>query len=194
MLAGPTGSGKSTTLYAGLKELNSQDRKIITIEDPIEYRMEGLTQMAVNPKIGLTFASLLRQVLRSDPDIVMVGEIRDPETAEISVRAALTGHLVLTSVHTNDAPSALTRLVDMGVPSYITSSALLGVVAQRLVRILCPTCKEKSSMNKETLLAAGFAEEEIDFVEVYEPVGCDSVRAIRLQGPNRRVRDHGAHR
>jgi type IV pilus assembly protein PilB len=182
MLAGPTGSGKSTTLYAGLKELNCPNRKIITIEDPIEYRMEGLTQMAVNPKIGLTFASLLRQVLRSDPDVVMVGETRDPETAEISVRAALTGHLVLTSVHTNDAPSALTRLVDMGVPSYITSSALLGVVAQRLVRVLCPKCKKLASMGREKLLAAGFCDEEIEFVEVYEAVGCDDCAQSGYRG------------
>jgi type IV pilus assembly protein PilB len=182
MLAGPTGSGKSTTLYAGLKELNTSDRKIITIEDPIEYRMGGLTQMAVNPKIGLTFASLLRQVLRSDPDIVMGGEIRDPETAEISVRAALTGHLVLTSVHTNDAPSALTRLVDMGVPSYITSSALLGVVSQRLVRVLCPDCKKPSKLSKERLCAAGFQEDELEFLEVSEAVGCDKCSQSGYKG------------
>jgi type IV pilus assembly protein PilB len=182
MLAGPTGSGKSTTLYAGLKELNCPDKKIITIEDPIEYRMEGLTQMAVNPKIGLSFASLLRQVLRSDPDIVMVGEIRDPETAEIAVRAALTGHLVLTSVHTNDAPSALTRLVDMGVPSYITSSAITGVVAQRLVRVLCPHCKQRADISRERLLAVGFAEEELDFVEVHEAVGCDECGQAGYRG------------
>jgi len=182
LLAGPTGSGKSTSLYAGLKELNQPDRKIITIEDPIEYRMAGITQMATNAKIGLTFASLLRQVLRSDPDIVMVGEIRDPETAEIAVRAALTGHLVLTSLHTNDAPSALTRLVDMGVPSYITSSALLGVVAQRLVRILCPKCKKPAELSTERLLAAGFCEEEIEFIEVYASVGCDECSQSGYKG------------
>ncbi len=126
------------------KRLNEPTRKIITVEDPIEYQMAGITQMPIHLRIGLTFAAGLRTILRSDPDIVMVGEIRDPETAEIAVRAALTGHLVFSSIHTNDAPGALNRLTDMGVPPYVTSSGLLGVVAQRLVRRLCPHCKEEA--------------------------------------------------
>jgi type II secretory ATPase GspE/PulE/Tfp pilus assembly ATPase PilB-like protein len=182
VLAGPTGSGKTTTLYAGLKELNTPDRKCITIEDPIEYAMAGVTQMSINPKIGLSFAQLLRTVLRSDPDVVMVGEVRDPETAEIAVRAALTGHLVLSSLHTNDAPSALTRLVDMGVPAYVTSSALLGVVAQRLVRILCPECKAPDNLSQERLLAAGFCEEELEFLTPYKAVGCDKCGQAGYRG------------
>jgi type IV pilus assembly protein PilB len=143
LVAGPTGSGKSTTLYAGLKRINDETRKIITVEEPVEYQMNGVTQIGVNKAIGLTFASGLRQILRSDPDVVMIGEIRDPETAETAVRAALTGHLVLSSIHTNDAPSALLRLSDMQVPPYITSSALLAVLAQRLVRRLCPHCRQR---------------------------------------------------
>ena len=171
-VSGPTGSGKSTTLYALLNEVGDVSKNVITVEDPIEYRMDDLTQVAVNPRAGLTFASALRSILRSDPDIVMIGEVRDPETAEIAVRAALTGHLVLTSVHTNDAPSALTRLNDMGVPPYITSSALLGVVAQRLVRKLCQSCKRPIEYTPAELLADGFTEEEIPSVITYEAVGC----------------------
>lgn len=173
LISGPTGSGKSTTLYALLSAVNERSRKIITVEDPIEFRMNGVTQLAVNPRIGLTFAAGLRTILRSDPDIVMVGEVRDPETAEIAVRAALTGHLVLTSIHTNDAPSALTRLTDMGVPPYITSSGLVGAVAQRLVRMLCPECKQPVKVEPERLAAAGFTETEAEMVTVYGPVGCD---------------------
>ena len=173
LVAGPTGSGKSTTMYAALQELNRPYRKIITVEDPIEYHMDGITQIGINPRIGLTFASGLRTILRSDPDMVMIGEIRDPETAEIAVRSALTGHLVLSSIHTNDAPSALTRLTDMGVPAYITSSSLLGVVAQRLVRKLCEECKEKVKVSGAKLVAAGFTATECKNVEVYGAVGCD---------------------
>ena len=143
LISGPTGSGKTTSLYAGLTMLNQPVRKIITIEDPIEYQMDGVTQMAVNHAIGLGFAQLLRTVLRSDPDVVMVGEIRDAETAQIATRAALTGHLVLSSIHTNDAPSALTRLTDMEVAPFIASSAIIGVIAQRLVRRLCPHCRQE---------------------------------------------------
>ncbi len=171
-VSGPTGSGKSTTLYALLKELNDPGRKVVSVEDPIEYRMDGVTQMAVNNRVGLTFAAGLRTILRSDPDVVMVGEVRDPETAEIAVRAALTGHLVLTSIHTNDAPSALTRLTDMGVPPYITSSAIVGAVAQRLARKLCDSCKRPADISPDTLLAAGFRADEIPDLVVYEAVGC----------------------
>ncbi len=183
LMSGPTGSGKTTALYASLLRINEPTRKIITIEDPIEYRIPGITQMAVNPAIGLTFARLLRTVLRSDPDVVMVGEIRDPETARIAVRAALTGHLVLSSIHTNDAPSALTRLVDMEVEPYVTSSALTGVVAQRLVRRLCPACKRAARMKREVLLAAGFTDEEVARgVKVYRAVGCDQCAGTGYKG------------
>lgn len=181
-VSGPTGSGKSTTLYALLNEISGATRKTITVEDPIEYRMEGITQVAVNPRIGLTFAAGLRTILRSDPDIVMVGEVRDPETAEIAVRAALTGHLVLSSIHTNDAPSVLTRLNDMGVPPYITSSGLIGAVAQRLVRVLCPKCKEKVKVSWDRLVAAGFSEEEAMSVQAYGPKGCDNCSRTGYRG------------
>jgi len=171
-VSGPTGSGKSTTLYALMSEVSDPGRKIISVEDPVEYRMPEVTQIAVNSRIGLTFAAGLRTILRSDPDIVMVGEVRDPETAEMAVRAALTGHLVLTSIHTNDAPSALTRLTDMGVPPYITSSGLVGAIAQRLVRQLCPACKAEESVSWDRLVAAGFGEDEAMGLVVYKPVGC----------------------
>lgn len=183
LVSGPTGSGKTTTLYAGLNRINEPTRKIITIEDPIEYRIPGITQMAVNPAIGLTFAALLRTVLRSDPDVVMVGEIRDPETAEIAIRAALTGHLVLSSIHTNDAPSALTRLVDMGVEPYITSSALVGVVAQRLARKLCRKCRKRYRVAPESALAAGFTEEEVEAgLRLFRAVGCDECSGTGYRG------------
>lgn len=181
-LAGPTGSGKTTTLYAALQEINDPTRKIVTVEDPIEYRMEGLTQVAVNPRVGLTFATGLRTILRYDPDIVMVGEVRDPETASIAVRAALTGHLVLSSIHTNDAPSALTRLSDMGVEPYVTASALVGAIAQRLVRKLCPECKQPVEIPSERLIAAGFTAEEVSSLTAYGPVGCSKCRGTGFKG------------
>jgi type IV pilus assembly protein PilB len=182
LIAGPTGSGKTTTLYAALQSINDPRRKITTIEDPIEYRMEGLSQVAVNPRVGLTFAAGLRTLLRFDPDVVMVGEVRDPETASIAVRAALTGHLVLSSIHTNDAPSALTRITDMGVESYVTSSALLGAVAQRLVRQLCHKCKKPAKISEEVLLAAGFDSSELAGLKIFEPVGCDACRSTGFIG------------
>ncbi len=141
LVTGPTGSGKTTTLYSALSAINLPDKKIITIEDPIEYQIEGVNQIPVNPQIGLTFATGLRHIVRQDPDVIMVGEIRDLETAEIAIRAALTGHLVFSTLHTNDAPSAITRLVDMGAEDYLIASSLLGVLAQRLVRVICPHCK-----------------------------------------------------
>jgi len=173
LVAGPTGSGKSTSMYAALKRLNDVTRKIITVEEPIEYQMAGVTQIGVNPQIGLTFAAGLRQILRSDPDIVMVGEIRDPETAEIAIRAALTGHLMLSSIHTNDAPSALTRLVDMGVAPYVTSSALLAVLAQRLARKLCPHCKREVDVPVDALVRLGMDSKRAAKAKLYGPVGCD---------------------
>ena len=142
LVTGPTGSGKSTTLYSALKRINLPDKKIITIEDPVEYQMDGINQIHVNPQIGLTFASGLRHIVRQDPDVIMVGEIRDRETADIAIRAALTGHLVFSTLHTNDAPSAVTRLADMGVENYLLTSSLVAVLAQRLVRVVCQDCKQ----------------------------------------------------
>ncbi len=139
LVTGPTGSGKSTTLYSALKRINLPDKKIITIEDPVEYQMDGINQIHVNPQIGLTFAAGLRHIVRQDPDVIMVGEIRDRETADIAIRAALTGHLVFSTLHTNDAPSAITRLTDMGVENYLITSSLVAVLAQRLVRVICKT-------------------------------------------------------
>ncbi|MBV6431023.1 MAG: Type II secretion system protein E [Bryobacteraceae bacterium] len=141
LVTGPTGSGKSTTLYSALKRINQTDKKIITIEDPVEYQMDGINQIHVNPQIGLTFASGLRHIVRQDPDVIMVGEIRDRETADVAIRAALTGHFVFSTLHTNDAPSAITRLTDMGVENYLITSSLVAVLAQRLVRVICPHCR-----------------------------------------------------
>lgn len=146
LVTGPTGSGKSTTLYSALKRINLPDKKIITIEDPVEYQMDGINQIHVNPTIGLTFAAGLRHIVRQDPDVIMVGEIRDRETADIAIRAALTGHLVFSTLHTNDAPSAITRLVDMGVENYLITSSLVAVLAQRLVRVICSHCKTRAGM------------------------------------------------
>jgi general secretion pathway protein E len=146
LVTGPTGSGKSTTLYSALKLINLPDKKIITIEDPVEYQMDGINQIHVNPTIGLTFAAGLRHIVRQDPDVIMVGEIRDKETADIAIRAALTGHLVFSTLHTNDAPSAITRLVDMGVENYLITSSVVAVLAQRLVRVICESCKVKAGM------------------------------------------------
>ena len=154
LVTGPTGSGKSTTLYATLNILNDADRNIITVEDPVEYRMAGVNQIQINNKAGLTFSSALRSILRSDPDIILVGEIRDFETAEIAVKAALTGHLVLSTLHTNDAPSAITRLNEMGIEPFLVSSAVDGVLAQRLVRKLCERCKVSYEPTHEALKEA----------------------------------------
>ena len=156
LVTGPTGSGKTTTLYSALDTINLPDKKIITIEDPIEYQVDGVNQIQVHTQIGLTFAAGLRHIVRQDPDVIMVGEIRDLETAEIAIRAALTGHLVFSTLHTNDAPSAITRLVDMGAEDYLIASSLLGVLAQRLVRVICPHCKEEVFPVPEMLDEIGF--------------------------------------
>ena len=156
LVTGPTGSGKTTTLYSALSAINLPDKKIITIEDPIEYQIDGVNQIHVNPNIGLTFAAGLRHIVRQDPDVIMVGEIRDLETAEIAIRAALTGHLVFSTLHTNDAPSAITRLIDMGAQDYLIASSLLGVLAQRLVRVICPSCKSEVFPVPEMLDEIGF--------------------------------------
>lgn len=177
LVTGPTGSGKSTTLYATLADVSSVDRNVITLEDPVERRMPGINQVQMNNRAGMTFAAGLRSILRSDPDIVMVGEIRDKETAKIAVEAALTGHLVLSTLHTNDAPNAVTRLEEMGVEPFLTASSLLGVLAQRLLRKLCPKCKEPYTLKKEEVknIIPDFpfddfpGQEEFTF---YEPKGC----------------------
>jgi type IV pilus assembly protein PilB len=175
LVTGPTGSGKSTTLYATLDELNTPQKNIITVEDPVEYRMRGINQIQVNSKVGLTFSSGLRSILRSDPDVVMIGEIRDRETAKISVEAALTGHLVLATLHTNDAPAAVTRLVEMGVEPFLVSSAIDCVIAQRLARRLCERCKRKSEVDEGTLTELGFPFSRYGDVETnfHEAVGCE---------------------
>ncbi len=174
LVTGPTGSGKTTTLYSALDTINLPDKKIITIEDPVEYQMDGVNQIQVNPQIGLTFSSGLRHIVRQDPDVIMVGEIRDLETAEIAIRAALTGHLVFSTLHTNDAPSAIARLVDMGAEDYLIASSLLGVLAQRLVRVICPHCRVEvfpvSEMLDEIGYRRGNGHEPHRF---YEGRGCE---------------------
>ena len=170
LVTGPTGSGKSTTLYASLNELNDVEKHIVTIEDPVEYRLDGINQINVNRRAGLDFATGLRSILRADPDIIMVGEIRDSETARSAVEAALTGHMVLTTLHTNSAPGAVTRLAKMGIEAFLTASAVDCVVAQRLARTLCNNCKRRAVVPKQALLEAGFR--AAADVEAYEPVGC----------------------
>ncbi|HWK25412.1 MAG TPA: ATPase, T2SS/T4P/T4SS family [Solirubrobacter sp.] len=170
LVTGPTGSGKSTSLYGALNQLNTIEKHIITIEDPVEYQLGGITQVQVNNKAGLTFASGLRSMMRADPDIIMVGEIRDRETAQIAIEAALTGHLVLSTLHTNDAPGAVTRLIEMGVEPFLVGSAVDCVVAQRLARLLCEECKARTTITSEVMRANGF-NVGLD-LEAYEPVGC----------------------
>jgi type IV pilus assembly protein PilB len=170
LVTGPTGSGKSTSLYAALGELNTPEKNIITIEDPVEFEIQGITQVQVNPKAGLTFATGLRSLMRADPDIIMVGEIRDREAAQIAVEAALTGHLVLSTLHTNDAPTAISRLIEMGIEPFLVASAIDCVVAQRLARTLCSHCKRRTILTAEVLRANGFS--AITDLEAYEPVGC----------------------
>ena len=170
LVTGPTGSGKSTSLYAALTELNTPEKNIITIEDPVEYQLQGITQVQVNPKAGLHFATGLRSMMRADPDIIMVGEIRYRETAQIAVESALTGHLVLSTLHTNDAPGAITRLIEMGIEPFLVASALDCVVAQRLARTLCGHCKQRTILSREVLADHGFPAHAD--VEAYEPVGC----------------------
>jgi type IV pilus assembly protein PilB len=170
LATGPTGSGKSTTLYGALNAINDVQRNIITIEDPVEYQLAGINQLQMNLKAGLTFASGLKAMLRADPDVIMVGEIRDGETAKIAIEAALTGHLVLSTLHTNDAPSAITRLTEMGIEPFLTASAVCTVVAQRLVRRLCTHCKRQTTLSVSSLERAGFS---VAFdLDAYEPVGC----------------------
>ncbi|HPE84668.1 MAG TPA: GspE/PulE family protein, partial [Chlamydiales bacterium] len=172
LVTGPTGSGKTTTLYSALSELQTSEINIMTIEDPVEYKLPGMAQIGVNTKIGLTFAKGLRHILRQDPDVVMIGEIRDKETAEIAIQASLTGHLVLTTLHTNDAPSAITRLVDMGIEPYLLSSSVIGALAQRLVRQICADCKESYTPSEEELLELGIKRKELKNGKLMRGIGC----------------------
>lgn len=172
LVTGPTGSGKTTTLYAALSRINSRDINIITVEDPIEYQLPGIGQIHVNPKIDLTFAAGLRSILRQDPDVIMVGEIRDAETAEIAIQASLTGHLVFSTLHTNDAAGAFTRLIEMGVEPFLVSSSILAVAAQRLVRVLCRHCREAYEPSERTLHRLGLVPADLTQGSLYRPVGC----------------------
>ncbi|MBO8159242.1 ATPase, T2SS/T4P/T4SS family [Thermosyntropha sp.] len=180
IVTGPTGSGKTSTLYALLNEINSVDKNIITLEDPVEYSLAGINQVQINVRAGLTFASGLRAVLRQDPDIIMVGEIRDNETAELAVKAALTGHLVLSTLHTNSAAGTIARLLDMGIEGFLLSSSLIGIVSQRLVRQLCPNCKQPYVLDEEMAARLGIPEEAGQ--QFFRPVGCNMCRQIGYQG------------
>ncbi|MBN1461864.1 MAG: Flp pilus assembly complex ATPase component TadA, partial [Armatimonadetes bacterium] len=176
LVTGPTGSGKTTTLYGALHEIYSAEKKVITIEEPVEYELPGANQIGVRPEIGLTFASGLRHIVRQDPDIIMVGEVRDRETADIAIHAALTGHLVFSTVHTNDSPGAITRLLDMGIEPYLVASSLIGVLAQRLVRVLCPRCKVPFQPTADELRSLGVAEDKQGAITLYRAGECDSCR------------------
>jgi len=182
LVTGPTGSGKSTSLYAFLSTINSVHKRIITIEEPVEYELKGINQIAVRPEIGLTFAMGLRHILRQDPNVIMVGEIRDLETAEIAIRAALTGHLVFSTLHTNDAPSAFTRLIDMGIEPFLVASSVEAVMAQRLVRTICKHCKTEQKVEKGYLRRIGFPPEEIETAKFWHGVGCEECRQLGYQG------------
>ncbi len=173
LVTGPTGSGKTTTLYASLNKINKEDVNIMTAEDPVEYNMEGINQVHIKEDIGLTFAEALRSFLRQDPDIIMVGEVRDTETAEIAIRSALTGHLVFSTLHTNDAPSTVMRLVDMGIERYLIASSLVLILAQRLARRICPKCKKQIDVPPKALMELGFSEEDAKTVKVFKGQGCD---------------------
>jgi len=185
LVTGPTGSGKTTTLYAALSRINTPDLNILTVEDPVEYQLRGISQMAINPKIGLSFAAGLRSFLRQDPDVIMVGEIRDRETAEIAIQASLTGHLVFSTVHTNDAASAITRLVDMGVEPFLVASSLMAVMAQRLVRRVCPHCREAYRPTAEELKEVALTPEAVaraGHPTIYRAKGCDACGGTGYRG------------
>jgi len=181
LVTGPTGSGKTTTLYAALHEISSIEKNVITVEDPIEYRLPIINQMQVNPKKDVTFANALRAILRQDPDVIMIGEIRDPETAAIAAESALTGHLVLSTLHTNDAPSSITRLMDMGIEPFLLAPSLIGIVAQRLVRKICTKCKEAYTPSKNELKACGF-DITMEGLKFYKGIGCDNCKHTGYSG------------
>ena len=182
LVTGPTGSGKTTTLYATLSHINQKDRKVIMIEDPVEYQLDGVNQVQVKPQIGLTFASGLRSMLRQAPDIIMVGEIRDLETAQIAVQSALTGHLIFSTLHTNDACGAITRLIDMGVKPYLASSTVQGVLAQRLVRTICPSCREAYKPSEEEAKILSLSPEEVNSLKLYRGKGCPTCAYTGYKG------------
>ena len=173
LVTGPTGSGKTTTLYSALNKINAPDKKIITVEDPVEYQLHGVNQIQVKASIGLTFANSLRSILRQDPDVVMIGEIRDAETSEIAIHAALTGHLVFSTLHTNDAPGAITRLLEMGMENYLVSSSILAILAQRLVRVICPKCIEKYTPDDATLREMDMDPEDYPDIQLARGKGCE---------------------
>ena len=182
LVTGPTGSGKTSTLYTTLAKINSPESKIITLEDPVEYQLHGVNQIQVSPKIGLTFANGLRSIVRQDPDIILVGEIRDKETAEIAIQSALTGHLLFSTLHTNDAAGAVTRLLDMGVENFLLSSTLLGVLAQRLVRVICPHCKKEVRPDPKLLRAMNLKPDEAVKIRFYAGEGCEQCRGTGFKG------------
>lgn len=183
LITGPTGSGKSTTLYTALKQLNTAERKIITVEDPVEYQLDGINQIQAKPQIGLTFASALRSIVRQDPDVIMIGEMRDLETAKIAVQSALTGHLVLSTLHTNDAAGGITRLLDMGLEEYLLSSTVNGILAQRLVRKLCPECKEAYPVPDSVISEMNLRKfSDTDDIHLYKAVGCSACGDIGYKG------------
>lgn len=182
LVSGPTGSGKTTTLYAILSQLNTPDVNIMTVEDPIEYQIAGIAQIQVQEKIGLTFAAALREILRQDPDIVMIGETRDPETAQIAIQAALTGHLVLSTIHTNNAPATITRLIDMGIEPFLIASTIVCIVAQRLVRMLCPNCKTPFTPPADLIASLGLSAAEAKKITFYKAVGCPNCNNTGYKG------------
>ncbi|HEU18536.1 MAG TPA: type II secretion system protein GspE [Deltaproteobacteria bacterium] len=182
LVTGPTGSGKTTTLYAVLSTLNNPDVNIITIEDPIEYQIDGIGQIQVNPKIDLTFARGLRSIVRQDPDVILVGEIRDGETAEIAIQSSLTGHLVFSTLHTNDAASSITRLIDMGMEPFLVSSSLVAVIAQRLIRLLCPECRERYVPDHESLAKVGIDSQMLQDRTIYRSTGCSACMKTGYRG------------
>jgi len=173
LVTGPTGSGKTTTLYSGLEKINSPEKKIITVEDPVEYQLKGINQIQVKPAIGLTFANALRSIVRQDPDVILIGEIRDAETAEIAIHSALTGHLVLSTLHTNDAPSAITRLLNMGMEDYLLSSTIIGILAQRLVRLACPECQTPYTPDPAILHEMKIRQEDLKHLKIIDVKGCN---------------------
>jgi general secretion pathway protein E len=182
LVTGPTGSGKTSTLYTTLEKINSSEKKIITLEEPVEYQLRGINQIQVHPKIGLSFATGLRSIVRQDPDIILVGEIRDKETAEIAIQSALTGHLLFSTLHTNDAAGAVSRLIEIGVEHFLLSSTLLGVLAQRLVRVICPNCKETIKPKEKLLRSIGVAPEDVVGIEFFSGKGCEECRHTGFRG------------
>jgi type II secretory ATPase GspE/PulE/Tfp pilus assembly ATPase PilB-like protein len=182
LVTGPTGSGKTTTLYACLNYINKPDRKLITVEDPVEYQMSGINQVQVNAEVGMTFPAALRAMLRQAPNIIMVGEIRDPETANIAINAALTGHLVFSTLHTNDAPSAIARLVDIGVQPFLVSSAVRAMIAQRLVRKVCPNCKAPVELTVAEVKSLGIDPTQLAGATVMQGVGCEKCKGMGAKG------------